>query len=115
MKIKNVSVKVIGVMGRDLMPDESMTCNASMLKNLAVDTMVKMGFLMVDDSAEKEAAMKEALRQQILKEQEEAAAKAKAEAEAAASANAEATADATPECEEAAGTKKTRRTAKIAE
>lgn len=82
MKIKNVSAKVIGIMGRDLMPDQSMTCNKDMVENLAVATMLKMGFLQLDDSAEKEAAMKEALRQQILKEQAEAEAAAKAEAEA---------------------------------
>lgn len=83
MKIKNVSAKVIGVFGRDLMPDESMSCNEDMVKNLAVATMLKMGSLELDDSAEKQKALEEEIRQKILKEQEEAAAKAKAEADAA--------------------------------
>ena len=111
MKIKNVSAKVIGVLGRDLMPDESMTCNQSILKNLAVDTMVKMGFLVVDDSAEKQAALEEEIRQKILKEQEEAAAKKAAEDDAAAAENAgDGEADEAPEAPEAP--KRTRCTTK---
>lgn len=114
MKIKNVSAKVIGVLGRDLMPDQSMTCNKAMVENLAVATMLKMGFLQLDDSAEKEAAMKEAMRQQILKEQAEE--KEKAEAEAAALAQAEAaaaTAEDAPEAPKAP--KKANRAPKPAE
>ena len=80
MKIKNVSAKVIGVLGRDLMPDQSMTCNKEMVENQAVATMLKMGFLQLDDSAEKQKALEDEIRQKILKEQEEAAAKAQAEA-----------------------------------
>lgn len=76
MKIKNVSVKVIGVAGKDLMPDAEMECNEFILKNSAVDTLVKMGLLAIDDSAEKEKALKEAAlkeaREQLLKEQAEA-------------------------------------------
>lgn len=74
MKIKNVTAKVIGVLGRDLMPDESMTCNENIVNNMAVATMMKMGFLVLDDSAEKRKALKEEIRQEILKEQAEAAA-----------------------------------------
>lgn len=77
MKIKNVSVKVIGIAGRDLMPDQTMECNEFIVKNAAVDTLVKMGLLAIDDSAEKEKALKEAAlkeaREQLLKEQAEAA------------------------------------------
>ena len=109
MKIKNVSAKVIGVFGRDLMPDESMPCNEAMVKNLAVATMLKMGALELDDSAEKQKALEEEIRQKILKEQEEAAAKQAAE-EAAASA------DAAPEgAEEPKAPQRTRRTTKPAE
>ena len=86
MKIKNVSAKVIGVFGRDLMPDESMTCNKDMVENLAVATMLKMGFLQLDDSAEKQKALEEEIRQKILKEQQEAAAKQAADEAAAAAA-----------------------------
>lgn len=82
MKIKNVSVKVIGLLGRDLMPDESMNCNESLLKNGSVATLVKMGFLAVDDSAEKQKALEEEIREKILKEQADAAAKVAAEAAA---------------------------------
>lgn len=89
MKIKNVSAKVIGILGRDLMPDESMNCNKAMVKNLAVDTMLKMGFLQLDDSAEKQKVLEEEIRQKILKEQQEAAAKQAAEEAAAADAAAE--------------------------
>ena len=103
MKIKNVSAKVIGVLGRDLMPDQSMTCNKDMVENLAVATMLKMGFLELDDSAEKQKALEEQIRQKILKEQKDAAAKAKKEeAENA-------------ESEEAPAPKKTNRTKKTAE
>lgn len=84
MKIKNVSVKVIGIIGHDLMPDESMECDENIVKNSAVDTLVKMGLLAIDDAEEKAKAIKEAAlreaREQILKEQEEAAAKAAADA-----------------------------------
>lgn len=103
MKIKNVSAKVIGVFGRDLMPDESMTCNEDMVKNLAVATMLKMGALELDDSAEKQKALEEEIRQKILKEQEEAAAKNAAAAEGDAGEKA-------PEAPQ-----RTRRTAKPAE
>ena len=89
MKIKNVSAKVIGVLGRDLMPDESMNCNKTMVENLAVATMLKMGFLQLDDSAEKQKALEEEIRQKILKEQQEAAAKKVAEEAAADDAAAE--------------------------
>ena len=115
MKIKNVSAKVIGVFGRDLMPDESMTCNKDMVENLAVATMLKMGFLQLDDSAEKQKALEEEIRQKILKEQEEAAAKKAAEEAAAAAAEnaGEGEADEAPEAPEAP--KRTRRTTKPTE
>ena len=112
MKIKNVSAKVIGVFGRDLMPDESMTCNEDMVKNLAVATMLKMGALELDDSAEKQKALEEEIRQKILKEQQEAAAKQAAE-EAAAKNAAAAEGDAGEKAPEAP--QRTRRTAKSAE
>lgn len=112
MKIKNVSAKVIGVFGRDLMPDESMTCNEDMVKNLAVATMLKMGALELDDSAEKQKALEEEIRQKILKEQQEAAAKQAAE-EAAAKNAAAAEGDADEKAPEAP--QRTRRTAKPAE
>ena len=115
MKIKNVSAKVIGLFGRDLMPDESMTCNEDMVKNLAVATMLKMGSLELDDSAEKQKALEEEIRQKILKEQEEAAAKKAAEEAAAAAAEnaGEGEADEAPEAPEAP--KRTRRTTKPTE
>lgn len=112
MKIKNVSAKVIGIFGRDLMPDESMTCNEDMVKNLAVATMLKMGALELDDSAEKQKALEEEIRQKILKEQQEAAAKQAAE-EAAAKNAAAAEGDAGEKAPEAP--QRTRRTAKPAE
>lgn len=112
MKIKNVSAKVIGVFGRDLMPDESMTCNEDMVKNLAVATMLKMGALELDDSAEKQKALEEEIRQKILKEQQEAAAKQAAE-EAAAKNAAAAEGDAGEKAPEAP--QRTRRTAKPTE
>jgi len=118
MKIKNVSAKVIGVFGRDLMPDESMTCNQNMVENLAVATMLKMGFLQLDDSAEKQKALEEEIRQKILKEQEEAAAKKAAEEAAAAAAEnaGEGEADEAPEDPEAPeAPKRTRRTTKPTE
>lgn len=112
MKIKNVSAKVIGVFGRDLMPDESMTCNKDMVENLAVATMLKMGALELDDSAEKQKALEEEIRQKILKEQQEAAAKQAAE-EATAKNAAAAEGDAGEKAPEAP--QRTRRTAKPTE
>lgn len=123
MKIKNVSVKVIGILGHDLMPDEAMECNQFIVKNPAVDTLVKMGFLVVDDSEEKanaikEAAMREA-REQLLKEQEEAAAKEAAAKEAAAKEAADATGKKTDgidgDAEASAAPKRTRRVTKPVE
>jgi len=119
MKIKNVSAKVIGVFGRDLMPDESMTCNQDMVENQAVATMLKMGFLQLDDSAEKQKALEEEIRQKILKEQQEAAAKQAAD-EAAAAAAAENAGEGetgeAPEAPEAPKTpQRTRRTTKPTE
>ena len=103
---------MVCVFGRDLMPDESMTCNEDMVKNLAVATMLKMGALELDDSAEKQKALEEEIRQKILKEQQEAAAKQAAE-EAAAKNAAAAEGDAGEKAPEAP--QRTRRTAKPAE
>lgn len=116
MKIKNVSAKVIGVFGRDLMPDESMTCNQNMVENLAVATMLKMGFLQLDDSAEKQKALEEEIRQKILKEQQEAAAKQAADEAAAAAAAENAGEGETGEAPEAPkAPQRTRRTTKPTE
>ena len=75
MKIKNVSAKVIGVLGKVLLPDEVYDCNENVVANESVDALIKLGFLQMDDSAEKEAAIKEQAlkeaREQLLKEMAE--------------------------------------------
>lgn len=80
MKIKNVSVKVIGILGNDLLPDQSFECHPDILKNGAIKTLVSMGLLAVDDSAEKAKALKEeALREARAQLEKEAAENASAE------------------------------------
>ena len=68
MKIINVSAKVIGVLGKDLMPDQSIDCNEDTIKNESVAALIAMGFLKLDNQEEMEKAMKEAMREEILAE-----------------------------------------------
>lgn len=74
MKIKNVSAKVIGVLGKVLVPDEVYVCSKEVVENESVDALIKLGFLQIDDSEEREKAIKEQAlkeaREQLLKEME---------------------------------------------
>lgn len=67
MKITNVTAKVIGVLGTDLMPDQSMdiTANAADIPNIKV--LVKMGLLTLDKSAEEQKAIEDAAMEKARK------------------------------------------------
>ncbi len=104
MKITNVTARVIGVLGTDLMPDESMEITAKQAATPSIETVIKMGFLTVDNKAELEEAQEakalEKARRQIMAELK-AAGKLKEDAEDPAE---------TPKPEEAAqAPKRTRR------
>ena len=72
MKITNVTARVIGVLGTDLMPDESMEITAKQAATPSIETVIKMGFLTVDNKAEleeaQEAKVLEKARRQIMAE-----------------------------------------------
>ncbi len=72
MKITNVTARVIGVLGTDLMPDESMEITAKQAATPSIETVIKMGFLTVDNKAELEEAQEakalEKARRQIMAE-----------------------------------------------
>lgn len=59
MKITNVTARVIGVLGTDLMPDQSMEITAKQAAIPGIATVIKMGFLTVDNKAELEKAQEE--------------------------------------------------------
>ena len=84
MKITNVTARVIGVLGTDLMPDESMEITAKQAATRSIETVIKMGFLTVDNKAELEEAQEaktlEKARRQIMAELK-AAGKLKEDAE----------------------------------
>ena len=84
MKITNVTARVIGVLGTDLMPDESMEITAKQAATPSIETVIKMGFLTVDNKAEleetQEAKALEKARRQIMAELK-AAGKLKEDAE----------------------------------
>lgn len=84
MKITNVTARVIGVLGTDLMPDESMEITAKQAATPSIETVIKMGFLTVDNKAELEEAQEakalEKARRQIMAELK-AAGKLKEDAE----------------------------------
>lgn len=82
MKLKNVSVKVINIGTKVLMPGAEMESSAEIANLPAICAMVRMGLLTVEDNGAAEAAAKA---------KAEAEAKAKAEAEAKAAAEKEAT------------------------
>lgn len=64
MKIKNVSAKVVGILGKALLPDEETNVNHDLLKNKSIDACIKAGLLSVDDSEERA----EEIRKQALAE-----------------------------------------------
>lgn len=68
MKIINVSAKVIGILGKDMMPDSSLDVNEAIIKNESVKALIDMGLLKLDNSVEERAAMKEELKKEILAE-----------------------------------------------
>lgn len=80
MKLKNVSVKVINIGTKVLMPGAEMEVSAEIANLPAIRAMVRMGLLTVEDNGAAEAAAKA---------KAEADAKAKAEAEAKAAKAAE--------------------------
>lgn len=72
MKITNVTARVIGVLGTDLMPDQSMEITAKQAATPGIATIIKMGFLTVDNKAELEKAQEakalEKARRQVMAE-----------------------------------------------
>ena len=60
MKITNVTAKVIGVLGTDLMPDQSMDISAKNAATPSIAVLIKMGLLVLDNSAEGMKAMEDA-------------------------------------------------------
>ena len=80
MKLKNVSVKVINIGAKVLMPGAEMEVSAEIAHLPAIRAMVRMGLLTVEDNGAAEAAAK-AKAEAKAKAKAEAAAKAKAEAE----------------------------------
>lgn len=113
MKLKNVSVKVINIGTKVLMPGAEMEVSAEIAKLPAIRAMVRMGLLTVEDNGAAEAAAQakaeaeaKAKAEAAAKEAEEKAAKAaeeaKAKAEAEAKAKAEATTKAKAEAEKKA-------------
>lgn len=72
MKITNVTAKVIGVLGVDLMPDQSMDISAKDAAVPSISCLINMGLLTLDNSAElkkemQNAALEEA-RKQVMEE-----------------------------------------------
>ena len=86
MKLKNMSVKVINIGTKVLMPGAEMEVSAEIANLPAIRAMVRMGLLTVEDNGAAEAAAKAA---EEAKAKAEAEAKAKAEAAAKAKAEAE--------------------------
>lgn len=72
MKITNVTARVIGVLGTDLMPDQSMEITAKQAAAPNIAAIINMGFLSVDNKAELEKAQMskamEAARRQVMAE-----------------------------------------------
>lgn len=96
MKLKNVSVKVINIGTKVLMPGAEMEVSAEIANLPAIRAMVRMGLLTVEDNGAAEAAAKA---------KAEADAKAKAEAEAKAAEEAKAKAEAEAKAKAEAATK----------
>lgn len=71
MKIINVSAKVIGILGKDMMPDSSLDVNEDIIKNESVKALIDMGLLRLENSIEERAALKEELKKEILAEMSE--------------------------------------------
>ena len=80
MKLKNVSVKVINIGTKVLMPGAEMEASAEISNLPAIRAMVRMGLLTVEDNGAAEAAAK-AKAEAEAKAKAEATTKAKAEAE----------------------------------
>lgn len=80
MKLKNVSVKVINIGTKVLMPGAEMEASAEIANLPAIRAMVRMGLLTVEDNGTAEAAAK-AKAEAEAKAKAEATTKAKAEAE----------------------------------
>lgn len=83
MKITNVTARVIGVLGTDLMPDESMEITAKQAATPSIETVIKMGFLTVDNKAELEEAQEAKALEQEAKALEKARRQIMAELKAA--------------------------------
>lgn len=108
MKLKNVSVKVINIGTKVLMPGAEMEVSAEIANLPAIRAMVRMGLLTVEDNGAAEAAAKaKAVAEAKAKAEAEAKAakaaeEAKAKAEAEAKAKAEAATKAKAEAEKKA-------------
>lgn len=68
MKITNVTAKVIGVLGTDLMPDQSMDISAKNAATPSIAVLIKMGLLALDNSAETKKAMEDAAMEKARKQ-----------------------------------------------
>lgn len=68
MKITNVTAKVIGVLGTDLMPDQSMDISAKNAATPSIAVLIKMGLLALDNSAETKKAMEDAATEKARKQ-----------------------------------------------
>ena len=96
MKITNVTAKVIGILGTDLMPDQSMEISAMDAAIPSISVLINMGLLTLDNSAELKKAMESAAMQEARKqvmEELRVAGKLKDEEEAPGSGEAEADCD----------------------
>lgn len=67
MKITNVTAKVIGVLGIDLMPDQSMDISAKNATTPSIKCLIDMGLLALDNSAEMKHAMENAAMEEARK------------------------------------------------
>ena len=120
MKLVNTSSKVINVGATVLMPDDEMTITAEIAELPSIKALAAKQLLKLDDSDEREAALKAKAEEKARAEAEaklkaEAEAKAKAEAEAKAKADAEAKAKADAEAAEKAKAKAEEKARKKAE
>ena len=68
MKITNVTAKVIGVLGTDLMPDQSMDISEKNAATPSIAVLIDMGLLTLDNSAETKQAMEDAAMEKARKQ-----------------------------------------------
>ena len=121
MKITNNSPRVIGILGKDLMPDATMAIPENAISDPVLNSIIAMGFVTVDDreevkKAQKAEAMEEA-RKQIMEELRAAGMlkEANAEQEPADAENAADAAEMAANGEEPEKKKRTRKSSKAPE